>query len=139
MNLHFYHCNICGKVIAVFSDTGVPTICCGQSMQELVPNVTDGVAEKHVPIFKKDGNSVMVQVGSVPHPMTDSHCITWIGLRTTYGFQMRELKPGDRPEACFTLASGDKAEAVYAYCNLHGLWRSEQESTSDFEKCKECK
>ena len=128
MNLRFYHCDICGKVIAVLSNAGIPTDCCGQVMQELVPNRTDGAAEKHVPVFTRTGNTVLVQIGSNPHPMTDSHSITWIGLRSTYGFRFRELHPGDSPVASFSLPSEDHVEAVYAYCNLHGLWYSDQEA-----------
>lgn len=69
-----------------------------------------------------------MQIGSNPHPMTDSHSITWIGLRSTYGFQFRELHHGDSPVASFSLPSEDHVEAVYAYCNLHGLWYSDQEA-----------
>ena len=128
MNLKFYHCDICGKVITILSDTGIPTDCCGQVMKELVLNRTDGSDEKHVPVFTKNGNTVLVQIGSNLHPMTDSHSITWIGLRSTYGFQFKELHPGDKPVASFFLLAGDHIEAVYAYCNLHGLWFSDHEA-----------
>lgn len=127
MDLHFYHCEICGKVLVVLSGAGVPTSCCGQDMKELVPNRTDGAVEKHVPVFSTDGSTVSVQVGSTLHPMMDNHSITWIGLRTAHGFQFRELHPGDSPEASFVLSPGDHAEAVYAFCNLHGLWCSESD------------
>ena len=128
MTLHFYHCDICGKNIAVLSEADIPTSCCGQTMKELVPNQTDGAFEKHVPVFRKIGHTVTVRVGSVPHPMTEEHSITWIGLRTSGGFQFRELHPGDSPEAVFLIENEDQAEAVYAYCNLHGFWISEKES-----------
>lgn len=128
MNLRFYYCDICGKVITILSDTGIPTDCCGQAMRELIPNRTDGVAEKHVPVFSIVGNTFLVRIGSAPHPMTGSHSITWIGLRTTHGFQFEELHPGDSPENNFSLSPGDRVEAVYAFCNLHGLWCSDKEA-----------
>ncbi len=122
MNLYFYHCKICGKVIAILSDTGVPTICCGEIMEELIAGSSEGSGEKHLPVYCVEGNTVRVAVGSEPHPMKDEHLITWIGLQTAQGFQFRELAPGDRPEAAFTVSTGDRPEAIYAYCNIHGLW-----------------
>ena len=38
--------------------------------------------------------------------------------------QRQELKPGEAPVVSFQLGD-DKAVAVYAYCNLHGLWMTE--------------
>ena len=128
MNLHFYYCELCGKVITVLSDTGIPTDCCGQAMEELVPNTADGAGEKHVPVVTQEGGTVTVRVGSVPHPMTEAHRITWIGLRTAHGFQFKELEPGDLPVAVFTVSPTTCPEAVYAYCNLHSLWCWEKEA-----------
>ena len=125
MNLHFYHCDTCGKTIAVLSGTEIPTICCGQKMRELIPNKTDAAVEKHVPVVTVSCDTITVRVGSTPHPMAEEHSITWIGLKTAQGFQIKELHPGDSPEACFRLSEGDCAEAAYACCNLHGLWISE--------------
>lgn len=122
MKLRFYKCEICGKIITILSDTGIETVCCGQEMQELVPNTTDGSAEKHVPAWTAEGNVVKVQIGSDPHPMTENHLISWIGLQTDRGFHFKELKPGDEPCTCFLLCEGEHAETVYAYCSLHGLW-----------------
>lgn len=122
MKLRFYHCNICGKTIALLSDSEVPTICCGQAMTELIPNHTDGAIEKHVPVFHITDNTVSVQVGSAAHPMTDDHSILWIGLSTTQGFRFHELHPGDVPTATFLLAPDETVSEVLALCNLHGLW-----------------
>ena len=128
MKLNFYHCNICGKVITVLTGDGIPTDCCGETMTEIVPNRTDAAAEKHVPVFHTEAGIVFVRVGSEPHPMTEAHSILWIGLRTTHGYQYKQLGAGQLPEACFALLSGERAEAVYAYCDCHGLWCSEEES-----------
>ena len=122
MNLHFYRCNVCGKIIAVLSDTKVPTYCCGQPMQKLIPNQTDGAVEKHVPVITAAGNAFHISVGSDPHPMTESHSICWIGLCSDHGFFFKELHPGDLAEADFLLTPDDRLTAAYAYCNLHGLW-----------------
>lgn len=128
MLLRFYYCEICGKVITILSGDGIPTDCCGETMAELIPNRTDGAFDKHVPVFTVEGDTVHVRIGSEPHPMTTDHYISWIGLRTNHGFAFRELHPGELPLADFTLRLGDRVEAVYAYCNLHGLWYAEKET-----------
>ena len=88
----------------------------------LVANSVDAAQEKHVPVVEIDGATITVKVGSVEHPMTEAHYIQFIALETARGFAVRRLSPADKPEAQFVLADGDVAEAVYEYCNLHGLW-----------------
>ena len=105
-------------------DKGVPVVCCGQRMTELVAGTSDGAREKHVPVYEVKDNIVHVKVGEVAHPMIPELYIQWIVLQTKNGVQRKELNPGDKPEACFALCDGDEVEAVYAYCNLHGLWKA---------------
>ncbi len=124
MEQKFYICRHCGNIIAMVKNAGVPVMCCGQSMTELVPGTTDAAAEKHVPVYQAEGNLVKVRVGAVDHPMLPEHYIEWISLQTRQGCQRRLLHPGDRPEVCFALCEGDEVEAVYAYCNLHSLWKA---------------
>ena len=122
--MKFYKCEICGKIVAMVKETPVDTMCCGQPMRELVPGTTDGVVEKHVPVYTLEGNTVKVKVGSMEHPMTDAHHIEWIAIETENGNQRKELKPGDKPEATFALVPRDKVKSIYEYCNLHGLWKT---------------
>lgn len=124
MKQKFYICAHCGKIIAIVKETGVPVICCGEKMSEIIPSTTDASQEKHIPTYKVDNNKVFVNVGSVEHPMTDEHYIEWISLQTSSGNQRKFLKPGDKPEICFAICDGDKIEAIYAYCNLHSLWKT---------------
>lgn len=128
MKLTFYQCDICGKVIGVIDDVGIPTDCCGQTMHEIAVNMTDGAGEKHLPVFEISGNKVTVNVGSIPHPMTEQHSILWVGLRTSTGFHFRKLNPGDAPEASFMLCDGECVEAVLSFCNVHGLWCKKKEA-----------
>jgi superoxide reductase len=123
MEQKFFICEHCGNMIAVVKSSGVPVMCCGQKMTELVPGTSDGAHEKHVPVYKVEGNKVYVTVGAVEHPMLEAHYIEWISLQTKFGNQRKALKPGDEPKACFALCEGDEVEAVYAYCNLHSLWK----------------
>jgi superoxide reductase len=124
MELKFYRCKHCGKIIAIVNDTKVPTICCGEAMEELIPGTTDAAVEKHVPVITKNGNIIEVKVGSVEHPMAPEHYIEWIALRTKQGNQRKILKPGDAPLATFALVDGDEVIEAFAYCNLHSLWVS---------------
>lgn len=124
MEQKFYICEHCGNIIAMVKSKGVPVMCCGQKMTELVPGSTDAAQEKHVPVYQVEGNLVTVTVGSVEHPMQPEHFIEWISLQTKQGNQRKALKPGDAPKATFAICDGDEVEAVYAYCNLHGLWKA---------------
>jgi len=124
MELKYYRCPHCGQIIATVKETGVPVICCGEPMQELIPGTTDASVEKHVPVCEAKDGKVFVTVGSVAHPMLPEHYIEWISLQTKGGSQHKALKPGDEPKACFSLCEGDEVEAVYAYCNLHSLWKA---------------
>ena len=71
-----------------------------------------------------DNGVVHVTVGSVEHPMQDAHYIQWISVQTKQGSQIKHLHPGEAPKADFALTAGDEVVAVYAYCNLHGLWKA---------------
>ncbi|MCR5116761.1 MAG: desulfoferrodoxin [Lachnospiraceae bacterium] len=122
--MKFYRCNHCGQIVAVVKKTGVPIVCCGEQMQEIVPGTTDAAVEKHVPVYEVNGNIVTVSVGSVAHPMIEEHYIEWVALQTKAGNQRKALTPGSEPKVSFALTDGDEVVAVYAYCNLHGLWKS---------------
>ena len=120
--MKFYICEHCGNIVTFLQSSGVPVMCCGQKMTELVPDSTDAAQEKHVPVVTVEGSMVDVKVGSAPHPMIPEHYIQWVALETTEGCQIKYLEPGQAPEVKFALAPGDRVKAAYAYCNLHGLW-----------------
>ena len=123
--MKIYKCEHCGNMISFVKDAGVPVMCCGQKMVEMIPGTSDGAAEKHVPVIKQEGQQVIVEVGSVEHPMAEVHHIEWIILQTERGVQRRNLLPGEAPRAEFILAEDDKVVAAYEYCNLHGFWKAE--------------
>lgn len=120
----YYICERCGNIIEMVKDKGVPVMCCGQKMKELVPGTTDAAQEKHVPVYKVEDGKVTVTVGSVEHPMLDNHYIEWITVETTQGVLRKTLKPGEKPQAVFALSEGEEVLGVYAYCNLHSLWKA---------------
>lgn len=123
--MKYYICEHCGNIIEYVKDSGVPVMCCGQKMTEIVPGTSDGAIEKHVPVVTVSGNEVLVQVGSVEHPMVEEHYIEWIVIQTEKGSQKVRLSAGDEPKAKFLLAENDRLISAYAYCNLHGLWKAE--------------
>lgn len=124
MKTKFYICRHCGNLVHMIHDAGVPMMCCGQKMDELLPNTVEASGEKHLPAVTVEDGAVHVNVGSINHPMIPEHYIEWIYVQTENGGHLKNRKPGDDPSAAVRLGD-DKALAVYAYCNLHGLWMTE--------------
>ena len=123
MTIKFYKCKHCGQIITIVEPTGVPVICCGEPMEEMVANTEDASIEKHVPECKVENGDIHVNVGSEPHPMSADHYIKWILVETDQGSYLKVLRPEDKPFACFTLGKNEKPCQVYDYCNIHGLWK----------------
>lgn len=121
-DVEFYRCEICGNMVALIKKGGGTLVCCGQNMTKLAANSTDASTEKHVPVVAKEHDKIKVTVGSAPHPMLPEHHIEWIALTDGEKLEMKYLKPGDEPKAEFDEVSSG---TVYAYCNLHGLWKAE--------------
>ncbi|MBQ9000825.1 MAG: desulfoferrodoxin [Eggerthellaceae bacterium] len=120
----FYKCDVCGNIVVKVADGGGELCCCKQPMRVVEPNSTDAAGEKHVPVVERNGDKLVVNVGSVDHPMEDAHSIQWIYVVTEEGVIARCLKPGEAPHAEIVLG-GQTPIAVYEYCNLHGLWKAE--------------
>jgi superoxide reductase len=120
----FYICEHGGNIVGMIHDAGVPLMCCGQKMTNLVPGTVDASKEKHVPVVSVTDGSVKVEVGEVYHPMSAEHSITWVYLQTDKGGQRKNLAVDSEPVIEFALKD-EKPVAVYAYCNLHGLWKTD--------------
>ena len=120
----FYICEHCGNIVGMIHNAGVPMMCCGQKMTKLEAGVVEASHEKHIPVVTVEGNTVRVNVGSVTHPMSEEHHIAWIYLQTNRGGQRKCLDVTGAPEVTFALAD-ETPVAVYAYCNLHGLWKAD--------------
>ena len=123
--MSFYRCEHCGNVASPVVNGGGKIACCGEPMKLMKANTTDAATEKHVPVVNVEGNKVVVNVGSVDHPMTAEHLVNFIVIETTLGRQYKGLTPEDKPHAEFVLQDGEKLIAAYEYCNLHGLWKAE--------------
>ena len=121
----FFICSICGNIIEMIESKGPKVVCCGKQMNELVANTTEASLEKHIPVVTINDDKVKVQVGSTLHPMTQEHHISWIYLLTKQGGQRKCLEINSEPIIEFALAENEEVLEVYAYCNLHGLWKTE--------------
>ncbi|SCP96087.1 desulfoferrodoxin family protein [Anaerobium acetethylicum] len=121
----FFICKHCGNLVTFIAESGVPMICCGEEMTEIVPNTQEAATEKHIPVITRTGLEYKVKVGSVEHPMIPEHYIEWIYMETKKGFSLKYLNPGEMPEVVFK-ADEDEPVAFYAYCNIHGLWKAEK-------------
>ena len=150
MKQQFYRCPVCGNIIEKMFDSGVMPECCGQPMELLQPNITDGKLEFHVPVAEPIGdNKLKVRIGKEPHPMTEEHHIQFITVETCDSSNRRGnmsvwLKPEDKPEYTFSVCPKDVV-SVYAYCNLHGLWQldckdgKDGNTTDSGKNCKDGK
>ncbi len=121
--LEVYKCEICGNIVEVLHSGAAPLVCCNEKMKLMAENTVDAAKEKHVPVIERGDGKIIVKVGSVAHPMEETHYIEWIELLADGKAYRQFLQPGGKPEAVFVL----NAEEVTAreYCNLHGHWKAE--------------
>ncbi len=124
--MKIYICERCGNIAEMVKDSGVTPVCCGQKMTHLVPGTVEAGREKHIPVIRREGDRVDVFVGAVAHPMSAEHSIEWVSLVTVGGTRRVYLQPGDAPTVSFAAVEQGPV-TVYAYCNLHGLWRADAE------------
>lgn len=122
--LKFYLCEKCGNEVEMIYSSGVTPVCCGSKMTELVAGTVEASREKHIPVYTVSENVVSVNIGSIDHPMVEEHFIEWVVLETNKGVSRKMLKAGEQPHTEFSLLEGEEVVSVYAYCNLHGLWRA---------------
>lgn len=129
MTTKFYKCAHCGNVIVKTVDSGVPVVCCGEKMQELTANTIEASVEKHLPVVcALEGGRLRIEVGSIHHPMSQEHHIAFVYVETENGGILTYLKDQPVAEVCIGCA---RPVAVYEYCNLHGLWKT----NVDIENC----
>lgn len=126
IHMYFYRCEECGRMVASKEELEQPLSCCNKEMTLLIPQSDETASEKHVPMYTVEGHTLLVTVGSVPHPMTKEHHIEWICLVTSCSVQWQPLSEGSAPVASFRIRKGEKIKAIYEYCNIHGLWLYEE-------------
>lgn len=120
--MEIYKCNICGNIVEVLHEGVGELVCCGQPMELLKAKTADELKEKHVPVIEQKDGKILVNVGSVAHPMEEKHHIEWIQLIVDGKAYRQFLNPGEKPEAVFEV-TGRRIQAR-EHCNIHGLWAS---------------
>lgn len=120
----FYVCETCGNLVAMINESGVPMMCCGKKMSLIEAGTVEASKEKHIPVATVEEGAVNVNVGAVDHPMTEEHLIEWVYVQTNKGGQLKKLNAGEAPNLTFVF-DNETPLSVYAYCNLHGLWKTE--------------
>ena len=120
--LQIYKCEVCGNIVEMLHGGKGELNCHGQPMKLFKENSTDAVIEKHVPVVSETANGFLVKIGSIAHPMEESHYIEWIEIIDGDKAYRQFLNPGQSPEAAF--CTGSKKITAREYCNLHGLWKS---------------
>lgn len=119
-NLNFYRCPICGNIVELIDGNMDRIICCDKPMIKMIANTTDAVVEKHVPVYERVDNEIVVKVGEVEHPMEEEHYIMWIAQVSKDKVVRVKLHPESKIEVRFPYISDS---VLYAYCNKHGLWK----------------
>lgn len=116
-------CSKCNAIIRVnkdctCDDCGI--ICCNKKMEDIVENSVEASFEKHLPIYEKDGNDIVVKVN---HIMEKDHYIEWICCISENREEYVHFIPDNQnATARFNdIHSG----SLYSYCNKHGLWKTE--------------
>lgn len=122
--MKFYRCNICGNLVELINYGGGELVCCGEPMEELTFKTSDEGKEKHLPVIEQEGSKITVKVGSIPHPMTEEHYIEWIIIAYNNKTLRAKLNPNTEPKATFDIDEAFDTMEVYAYCNIHGLWKT---------------
>ena len=120
--LEIYKCEVCGNIVEMLHEGKGELVCCKQPMKLFKENTVDAAKEKHVPVFKKTADGIVVKIGSEPHPMEEKHYIEWIEIEAGGQVYRQFLKPGDTPEATFPITAD--VFTVREYCNIHGLWKA---------------
>jgi superoxide reductase len=121
--LEIYKCELCGNIVELVHGGAGELSCCNEPMKLMLENTVDASREKHVPVIVQGANSRIIKVGCVPHPMEEKHYIEWIEVIADDKTCRQYLKPGDAPERVCN--NTDKEITARAYCNLHGLWASQ--------------
>lgn len=136
-NMTFRKCDTCGQVIGIIKNKDNQIVCCGKVMSEIVPQETeDFLGEKHIPIFFIKHKKLFIQVGSNEHPTSLDHHIEWVAVKTNVRHQRIPLFPGERARIMIPLVCGEEVLEIYAYCNIHGLWKRNVDSDPKGYKCK---
>jgi len=120
-----YKCHICGNVVQVLLSGAGELVCCGQTMEHLIPKIEDNseLAEKHVPQIETNESQKFVRLKY--HPMIEEHYIQFIEIysKDKSCLHLKYLNPNESAE--FDVSFMEKEFEALELCNIHGLWKGE--------------
>lgn len=120
-DIKFYTCLECGNIVEIIEKNSDNLTCCGKQLQKMSVNSIDASIEKHVPVYEKVEDEIVVRVGEIEHPMQKDHYIMWIAQVSENRITKVTLYPEQGTDTRFKYIPNSK---LYAYCNKHGLWTS---------------
>ena len=123
-NVRFYKCPICGNIVGLIKGDMEHIKCCGKPMDEMIANTTDAAVEKHMPVLSAENGVLKVCVGEVEHPSIEKHWIPFVAVKAGDLVLRRSINATEKPEAIFPLGDFKGEVEVYAWCNLHGIWKA---------------
>lgn len=115
-------CKKCHALVKVLEDCTCEDcglMCCNEKMAVVKPNTMDASFEKHIPTYEIKDNEMIVTVN---HVMEEDHYIEWILVKMEKKNIEVLLEPTETPTITVPY---EKGALLYAYCNKHGLWRTE--------------
>lgn len=118
--MNFYYCESCQQISFHIVDKDHHITCCDEEMRLLIPNEDKEEHKDHHINLRKVGNFLSITIGDA-HQMIDVHHIEFIVLETNQGMQIKKIS--DMAQASFILDHLEDIISVYAYCNLHGLFK----------------
>ena len=124
MDKEFFICEFCGNIVTKINDSNVPLFCCNKPITKLEVGSIEASHEKHIPVVNISNNKIIITIGEIEHPMIEEHSILWIMLITNEGEYLKYLNVGNKPIVEFII-NDERPLSVYAYCNLHGLWKKD--------------
>ena len=128
--MKLFKCNICGNMVELIENGGGELVCCNEPMEELAIKETDLGLEKHVPVANYEQGKLIVNVGSTAHPMTKEHYIMMIFIVINNKIIRQTLAWDSLPTAEFLIPEDANEIEMYAYCNVHGLWKGKYIKTN---------
>ena len=108
-------------------------------IKEAYPTIGKGTVYRNLDILVEEGALRKVEVPDGPNrfdfTLKNHYHVRCIKCGEIFDVDMDQIpdllerihnthgNPGQEPVADFCLCDGEQVEEVYAYCNLHGLWK----------------
>lgn len=126
--LELYKCEVCGNLVQVLLAGEGDLVCCGKPMEQVLAQNGNGdemLHEKHVPIIHSNDEVTTIRVDN--HPMSQNHYIMFIQTVSNDKDEVCTKYLYPVGEAVMRLEGANKNVSARSYCNIHGMYTSEQD------------